>query len=122
MIYRRIDADGDYTFGQGKYNFLKETEAIGQAVKTRVLLLYSEWWEDLENGTPLFESILRQQATPEGKSAIDMIVKERILGVEEVIRISSFESRFSAERSYSAEVSVETRYGIANDIEIQLGV
>ncbi len=39
MIYRRIDANGDYTFGQGKFNFVSGTEAVAQAIKTNLLLL-----------------------------------------------------------------------------------
>ena len=54
MIYRMLDADGDYVFGRSKHAYLEGVEAVAQAIKTRLLLLYAEWWEDREDGLPLF--------------------------------------------------------------------
>lgn len=122
MIYRRLDKNGDYTFGQGKYNFKKEAEAVSQAIRTKVLLLYGEWWENLEEGTPLFEGIFSQKNTPEGKSAVDMILRERVLDTEGVLRVSSFESTLGQNKTYSVVMSVETVFGKVDEIEIQLGV
>lgn len=46
MIYRRLSKDWDYTFGNGTSNYIKGAEAVAQAIKSRLLLLYGEWWEE----------------------------------------------------------------------------
>ncbi|OZO80851.1 hypothetical protein CG700_28170, partial [Escherichia coli] len=53
MRYRREDADGDYTFGQGDDTFLIDSpECVAQAVKTRFELWRGQWFLDLTEGTP----------------------------------------------------------------------
>lgn len=122
MIYRRLDINGDYTFGQGGYNFVKDSEAVSQAIQTRILLLYEEWWENLEEGTPLFQNILNQRNTQAGKNAVDIIIKDRILTTQGVIQITDFESSFDTNKTYTANLSVDTVYGEVNNLSIQLGV
>ena len=47
MRYRREDADGDYTFGQGDDTWLVNSpEAVAQAIKTRFLLWYGGYAVD----------------------------------------------------------------------------
>ena len=121
MKYRRLGKNGDYTFGQGTANFLTGAEAVAQAVKTKILLLSAEWWEDLEDGTPLFDGILLQRSSEEGKKAVDLIVRDRLLGVEGVVQVSSFASTLS-DGYYQANVTVETLYGETADVTIDLGV
>jgi hypothetical protein len=59
MIYRKLDADGDYTFGLQGGNFYKNNpEAVGQAVKTRLSLIQGEWFLDTNAGTPYNSQIL----------------------------------------------------------------
>ena len=57
MKNRRLTDNWDYTFGHGINDYLTGVEAVAQAIKSRLLLLYHEWWEDLEDGLPLFEKI-----------------------------------------------------------------
>ncbi len=54
MIYRKLDENRDYIFGRGKNAYPEGADAVAQAIKSRLLLLYSEWWEDLEDGLPIF--------------------------------------------------------------------
>ena len=120
MKYRKLDTDGDMTFGQGKFNYLTDLEAIGQAIKTKLLLLKGEWWEDIEDGTPLFQSIFSQKSEA-GRNAVDLILKTRILEVEGVTNITSFVSSVgTTNRTYSAIITVETKSGTIEGYEINL--
>ena len=100
----------DYAFGKNEQDFLKDAEAVAQAIKTRLLLLYGEWWEDTENGLPLFENILGTAGTQENKQSIDLLVKDRIIGTKGVTSISSFESSIQ-NRQYMLNCTVATQYG-----------
>jgi hypothetical protein len=112
MRYRRQAEDGDYRFGQGYRDFLTGVDAITQAILTRLKLLYGEWWEDQEDGLPLFEKIIGTFGPDGNKQTADILIRERILGTEGVSQISYFESNYvSATRKYTFYCQVETIYG-----------
>ena len=113
MKYRRLTDNGDYTFGNGVYDYCSDAEAVGQAVKTKLLLLKNEWWEDLNDGTYLFQGILLQSGDERGKEAIDLVIKSRILSLEEVDSIIEFKSFVNRKaRSYTTEVTIKTIFGV----------
>ncbi len=112
MIYRMLDSDGDYVFGRGKHAYLEGIEAVAQAIKTRLLLLYSEWWEDREDGLPLWEQILAAPGSEESLHAVDLIFKERIENTTGVLSLMGYESDFDRDhRKYTFKAAVETMYG-----------
>jgi pantothenate kinase-related protein Tda10 len=108
ITYRKLDSNGDYIFGQPSIEFLTDTDAVAQAIKTRLLLLYSEWWESTTDGTPFWQEILG--ASGVNKSSVDGILQERILGTTGVNSISSFLSTYT-NRKYTFTASVITDYG-----------
>jgi hypothetical protein len=107
ITYRKLDSNGDYIFGQPSIEFLTDTEAVAQAIKTRLLLLYGEWWESTTDGTPFWQQILGSSGA--NKSVVDGILQERILGTIGVSSISSFSSIF-ASRQYTFKAIVITDY------------
>ena len=110
MKYRALDENGDSTFGSKR--FLTGREAVGQAILTRLRLLYGEWWENTADGLPLFERILGAYGGEEARAAVDLIISERIQETQNVTEILTFESEFSAEtRQYSAFCLVNTAFG-----------
>lgn len=113
MLYRKIDSNGDYVFGQNMDGFYSGAKACGQAIYTSLKLLQGEWWEDQQDGLPLFQHILGQSGTLEHIRGADMLIQERILGVEGVTAISSFESSYdSAKRTYTiTNATVQTQFG-----------
>ena len=110
MRYRQLTSTGDYTLGQGNLNYIEKQDAVSQAVKTRLKLLLGEWWEDLEDGLPLFQVILLQRDHEEGKQTIDLLVQERILGTRHVTGISRFQSEITG-RVYQAKAVIDTEFG-----------
>ena len=78
--YRRL-INGDYSFGRNNGDFLTGIDAVSQAIRTRLLLLKGEWWEDTEQGLPLFQSILGQYET----QPIDLLVQDTISNTKDVI-------------------------------------
>lgn len=112
MRYRMLDVDGDYSFGKGQQNITYGTYAVSQAIKTRLLLLKGEWWENTEEGLPLFQSILGHSGAINNLIIVDNLIKERIVKTKDVITIKNFESSFE-NRNYSFSCTVETKYGDA---------
>ncbi len=113
LQYRVIDEQGDYTLGQ---NTMKQgKEAVAQAIRTRLHLLYGQWWENTEDGLPLFEKILGTYG--ENREMIDILISERIAETKDVKQIKSYESTFQ-NRVYTAICVIETIYG---DISVDIG-
>jgi hypothetical protein len=112
MRYRKVDENGDMTFGKGLQNYTYGLYAVKLAIESRMKLLYSEWWEDQEEGLPLFEKILGVTGSPDNIALVDSIIKERITGTTDVTGIESFSSSWdSSTRTYKYTAKVNTKYG-----------
>lgn len=120
MRYRRIDENGDYTFGNGQYDFLVDIEAVPQAIKTKLNLFQGEWWEDLSEGLPFYQDIAGQFIrTDEDKDIVTRLYCNRMSDVEEINSFLSLEAEFDNEnRKYSLVTDVDTIYGTINNLEV----
>lgn len=108
MRYRPLDGTGDYTMGKP---FLVDAVAVGQAIKTRLLLLQGEWWEQQDDGLPLFQNILGTRGDQRELQQVDLLVQERILGTPNVSQILDFQSSYES-RTYAFKCNVETTFGV----------
>lgn len=97
-------------FGRGQQDLTYGLYAVSQAIKTRLLLLKGEWWEDLDDGLPLFQQILGQTGTKNNLTIVDSLIKERIIETQDVTGIGEFSSTYE-ERKYSFTATVNTKYG-----------
>ena len=116
MIYRAEDKNSDYILGQGNSEWLSGSEAVAQAIVTSLKLLLGEWWEDVNNGLPLWQSILGQPGSEVNKLSVDNIIRERILetnlnGTPLVSSIDDYAGTYNANtRAYSFTAIVTTIY------------
>lgn len=107
MRYRALDADGDYTFGQGQAEFLVDTpETVGQAVLTRLALWTGEWFLDLLEGTPYSTQVLGENTKP----TYDQAIQERIIETPGVTAITEYASLLQG-RALSITATISTLYG-----------
>lgn len=109
MKYRKLDANGDYTFGHGSADFLRNTpDAVAQAVQTRLNLFTGEWFLDITDGTPWNPSVLGKTSQP----AYDGAIRNRILGTPGVQQIDSYTSTFDGNtRRLTVTATITTIYG-----------
>lgn len=109
MRYRKLDSDGDYSFGQGPQEFLADSpDAVAQAIRTRLLLETGEWFLNDQEGTPYKEQILGANK----QTTYDVAIKERILGTPGVITITNYASYvIPASRGITVNATVSTIYG-----------
>ncbi len=123
MRYRALSPTGDFTFGQGKANFLVDSPAtVGQAILTRLRLWTGEWFLDLTEGTPWLTGILGRNGT----GAADLAIQNRILGTPGVVSIVSYSSYLNpATRQFTVSgVVVQTQYGaitVTQGISLNIG-
>lgn len=109
MIYRSF-LQKDYFIGGGDNEFLSGVEAVAQAIITRIKLLKNEWWENLEDGTPLWQDILGN--SEKNLKLIDEIILKRVSETKGVKDILEYESNFDSNtRRYSFKAVVDTNYG-----------
>lgn len=109
MRYRREDDEGDYTFGQGDDTWLTNSpEAVAQAIKTRFMLWYGQWFLDTTEGTPWVQSVLGKQRPEEYRLAI----RQRILETPGVNSIIAFDSSVNTStRRVTFTATIDTIYG-----------
>lgn len=110
MRYRRLDEDGEPVMGKGRQDFLVDGDAFAQAVCTRLKLYLGEWWEDLNDGLPMFQSMLGVPGTR--KEYIDALIAERIIKTKNFKSLQETQSKFStATRKYEFYSVVNSLFG-----------
>jgi len=119
MRYRKLDANGDYVFGHSQQDFLINTDAVSQAILTRLKLLLGEWWEDISDGLPLFQSILGVANTTNNKQTADILIQDRILNTQGVLNIENYSSSVDSKtRQFTVKCNVNTIYGTTATLEV----
>ena len=112
MRYRALTADGDYSFGQGGFNFLVNNPAcVAQSVKTRLLLFTGEWFLDKTEGTPWATSVLGTGT----KALYDRAIQDRVLDTAGVTSIDDYSSTLDPiSRHLSIAMTISTAFGQAS--------
>lgn len=110
---RALDSNHDPIYGNGQNNFLNDIQAVAQIIQTSLLLFQGEWFEDLNEGLPLFQSIL---GTNNGKKtdAIALLIQNVILtccepfitGVKDIVTV------YRTNREFQFACVVETVFGL----------
>lgn len=119
MRYRRLDENGDYSFGNNSLDYIKDNDAIAQAIKTKLYLFYGEWWEDISLGLPMFQSILGQVSNENLRRTVILLSAEQIQSVEGVSSVDSIVVAISA-RKLTLSIDVTTEYGSSVSTEVEL--
>ena len=116
MRYRRLDENGDHSFGNGQASFhINTPDGVAQAVVTRLRLWLAEWFLDTTEGTPYQPGALGTNKI----ETIDPMIRDRILETTGVLEIVNFSSSFDENaRHYSISVTIKTVYGTATINEV----
>lgn len=97
--------------GNGQLNFIYDLEAVAQILAQRMKLFEGEWWENLTDGLPLFQSILGSSGGLRNLQVIIGIISARINGTVGVTGINSLSVSYS-NRKFVYSAVVETQFGI----------
>jgi hypothetical protein len=95
ITVRALDPTGEPLQGNGQGNFISDLPAVAQIIRTRLLLLAGEWWENLNAGTPLFQSILGGSGSDRDAAAAALIFTQSILGAPYELSVANVSSGFN---------------------------
>ena len=110
FAYLRLDADNDPVF-QVEAS-LTDLEAVRQCIKTRLLLFEGEWWENLQEGTPMFQEIIGARATPNQQQIMALALAQRISQTPFVSGVSDMAFSFEPiARRFSYSAKADTSFG-----------
>ena len=110
IAVRQLDSNHDPLWGLGQANYLVNIQAVAQIIQTKLLLFEGEWWQNLNEGLPLFQSILGSSS---GKKpdAISLLIQTRILQTPFVTGIENVITTFSTNRKFTFSCTVLTEFG-----------
>jgi hypothetical protein len=106
ITVRRLDSNGNPDFTVG----LSDLDAVTQIIGTTIKLFQGEWWENINEGTPLFQKILGVRGvTPDSVSSI---LQARIMSVDYVTGITNSSCSYDPSSfSFSFSCDVNTSFG-----------
>ncbi len=105
MIRRSFDADGDYAIN----SFIEDSAATVQAVTTRLRMFRGEWFLNLQEGVPWFQSVF---VKPARQAVADKLIRDTINQTDGVESIISYDSNYnSSTRRLSVTFTARTIYG-----------
>lgn len=109
MRYRKLDKNGDYSFGHGQADFyINVPMAVGQSIGTRLLLHQGEWFLSLSDGMTWETNVLGFNT----QALKDAAIKDNIGGTQGFLKLVSYESIFDSEgRALAVAFEASTIYG-----------
>jgi hypothetical protein len=110
ILYLRLDSSYDPVFEPSAE--LSDLEAVRQAVQTRILLFEGEWWENLNEGTPMFQLILGYRQFKGNQQVAALAITKRIMGTPYVSSVSNILVGFDpVKRRMTFTATVITTFG-----------
>ena len=119
MIIRALSPTGDWTFGQGKQNYLSSQKAINENIQTRLLEFYNNAFWNMNAGADW----PRLLGTPGTKQEIVLTCRAIILQSYGVIAVSSISVTYlGSTRNISMEFNISTIYTSSQSVQFQLNL
>lgn len=117
MRIRALDADGDFTFGRGKANYLTDNAAIAQLVNTRVKSFLGDCFYDTQSGIDWFNLL-----GSKNKIALTLALNATILNTYGVTGINQLSSVLDSNRNLIVTYSISTIFpaGITGNLDLLL--
>jgi hypothetical protein len=115
MIFRAIDTNNDWIFGQGLQSYFTENYAIMADIKTTLQSFYQECFFDLDFGVPWF-NLLGQK----NSALLLLTIKNQILNVAGVTQVFDVSITVNDNRNATIVYLVSTTYSTQVSGEITL--
>lgn len=106
MIVRALDPIGDWTFGKGKNNYLRDDFAIGQNLITRVKSFLGDCFFDIRAGIDWFNLL-----GSKNQVALNLAISSVILKTEGITELTQLSVSLDSKRLLTIVYNVKTRFG-----------
>jgi hypothetical protein len=110
ITVRALGPNNEPQCGNGLQNFLTDSDAVTQIIMTRLRLFQGEWFLNLLDGLPMFQSMLGSSASSENLQIITNLISERITGTPFVTGIVAISATFN-NRQFVFQATVSTQFG-----------
>lgn len=121
MKYRKLTEDGDYSFGMNAQDYIDGSSAVAQMVRTKILLFYGEWWEDIGIGIPMFQSLIGQMNVDSIQTSATLLINERLKELSDLMTVDSIEVDVDRKvRSLSFVINITATNGESEMVEVRL--
>jgi hypothetical protein len=91
---------------------LYDQDAVEQIIYERLQLFQGEWWADIADGLPLWQSIIGKGSSAEAQNQMAAIIGNRIMATPYVISLSNVVITFNPlSRQFTYSVRVQTQFG-----------
>lgn len=106
MLFRGLDANGDWTYGAGLSNFATQNDAIALNIRTRILSWVGDCFFDSKAGIDWVNRIgSKNQA-----KFLDLDLRRLIIQTDGVTGLVDFDTSLVG-RNFTANYTVDTIYG-----------
>lgn len=105
MIFRSLDADGDWNFGAGKNSYATENNAIMFLISTYMKTFLAECFFNRDAGVPWFDLINQRN-----KATVVLYLKSIMSEIYGVLNVKELEYTYTTGREFNIKYSIETLY------------
>lgn len=107
MIVRQVDINGDFTFGQGLNNYVRNSSAVMQNISTRLRSVLYDCFFDTQNGVDWFNLLGQKDET-----ALNLALAAAILNTDGVTKLINLAVTRDAARKVTVSYQVQTQYSV----------
>ena len=108
IAYLLLDDQYDPVFDTGVE--LTNAQAVRQAILTRLKLFLGEWWENLNLGLPVFQTMLGQLDTARTQAATQLAIQQTIYGTPYVTAVTAVSVSFE-DGKFTFSATAQTSFG-----------
>jgi len=115
MRTRRLDADGDWTFGRGRSSYASKSECVRQKVKTRLLSLKQDWFLNLDHGLDWSGNMARRGS----RVKLESDIRSCILQTDGVKALTAFDTQYMPKtRKLTVAATFTDIYGTESEVTV----
>lgn len=116
MTTRKVDSNNDWTFGNGRGNYISNVQEVAQNIKTRLQSFIGDCFFSLGSGIDWFNLCGGKDLTK-----LRLSISTVILNTDNVTRLNEIDVNVSDDRKVTITYNVNTTFGeVSNELNLEL--
>jgi hypothetical protein len=111
MIVRSVDVNGDWNFGKGKNDYVRDNDAVAQMIKTRLLSFLGDCFFATTEGIDWFNLL-----GAKNQIALELAVSAVILNSPNITGIKKLSLVIDGNRQVTIKYNAQSTFGSISDI------